>query len=1540
MAKILKIIGRTLGISFEWILILFMAFAFAIRTSPVQTYLAQKAAAFLSKEWNTRVEVKAVSIIFIDRVALDGVLVMDHDKDTLASITTIYATLDKLDLKKNILDLGEAELDGGVVHLSRDAKTGEFNFQFIIDYFKSDKPSKSKPMAVSLRKIQLTDVNFKYTDKRTKHELEGIDFDHLDFKHVNLSAEAFSIVNGKISANIRSFSAQEQSGFKLDQLSAKVNVSPKGILLSSLIIKTPDSDIAAPKLNLLMTDYADMSEFMDKVTFDARLAKSKVSLKDVSYFATALWGMDQVIELKADVSKHIKDLKISGLQLKTGKRTTLRGTINLPDFRNFKRAFFSEKLDYAFISLADLQKIRMPNASTNSYLSFDKILQRLGYFEAIDLRLDGFYSQFVVSSDKLNTKLGTIRMDNGVMFTQNFANNSFLFQHSEASEYDVKVEEFQLGQFLDNRSLGVVDGTFFLTGEAFSLSDIHFTEITGNVNRFDYLDYAYTNIVVKEGSFADNLFTAKIDVKDDNLDLEYDGFIDFADNQHMSFTIDLKKALLSKLHIAERDSTSLKTNFVVDIYGKEANTMAGNVKMKGLLYKEGRNEIQLPDIDITVNRSSQEDKFTIVSPIADITLTGKIDFSTLVDDFMQQFEKVFPSIVAARGNTKKGKGTRSNFVYNLTTKDTKDFLAIFVPELSISPKSILVGNYSGKDESFTMAFLSSEIKYQEYTFRGIDFKQALTSSEIQAVYHLKQFQYKDSISLDNVKFSTVGGKTGLTSDLTWNTGTKNETDIAWKTTIVNSNHINFVLEPSYFSINDMRWDIENQSDILITDRDVHISKLKLQKNNSANPQGGQKKDQYVSIDGCISRNDADRLNFKVHDLDLGQLGELIGSEMNLKGSLNSWGYISNPYENLTYLGDVSIEGLYLNNQEVGDIYAQSGWNKASQSIAMNGDLIYKGKESFTFEGHYFTERKEENIELDLVFDQTDISFANAFLDADVVSKVRGKLDGKLRVSGSPDFPKLDGSLNLLEGNAKMEMLGVNFGFNGKISADEYGFYIDNMPVTDEEGNTGSLIGSVYHNQYKDWNFDLQFDLEQDYYARGKNGPLPLQKFLVLNTAYKEGETYYGKAYGTGTANIFGYTDNLEITVDIKTEKGTQIYFPMFGVSEISEEDSFVRFKPKGSQGSTPDPKFNFSGVSLDLNFRVTPDAKLKIIFNEQSGDEISATGSGDIAMQLDNLGDLTMKGTFRLKNGLYNFATGILKQKFYIEEGGTITWTGNPYTANIDLSTYLIVKANINEISPDQLQGNSKGNQQDIFCYLSLKESLLKPTIGFGIKAPKADETSKALIDRITNDKDELNRQFFSLIVMKKFQPLKGSAASGSSTAMDLASNQINSILDKVSKDYKVNVNLDADQNTGESSFEFGIKKGFIDDRLIFTGSFGVENSSGAQQQQGQSALIGDVSLEYLINESGTFRINVFNESNDYSIIQDKNLGPFSQGAGLHYQEDFDTWENFKIGQYFLDIFRSREKKKFPIKRKRRQTAVPPMGDSGSSLRIRKEQHS
>jgi hypothetical protein len=130
MAKLLKIVGRILGISFEWILILIIAFAYAIRLSPVQTYIAQQATAYLSKELNTKIHIDKVSILFIDEVALDGVFILDQQKDTLASIKTIYVSLDDWSLKKNFFKLGKAELDEGIIHINRDKKNGDYNYLF------------------------------------------------------------------------------------------------------------------------------------------------------------------------------------------------------------------------------------------------------------------------------------------------------------------------------------------------------------------------------------------------------------------------------------------------------------------------------------------------------------------------------------------------------------------------------------------------------------------------------------------------------------------------------------------------------------------------------------------------------------------------------------------------------------------------------------------------------------------------------------------------------------------------------------------------------------------------------------------------------------------------------------------------------------------------------------------------------------------------------------------------------------------------------------------------------------------------------------------------------------------------------------------------------------------------------------------------------------------------------------------------------------------------------------------------------------------
>ena len=98
--------------------------------------------------------------------------------------------------------------------------------------------------------------------------------------------------------------------------------------------------------------------------------------------------------------------------------------------------FIDENWDWLYNNLWD--KIKLPKSAEDDYLSFDKYLERLAYFEAKDIRLDGFYSQFVIAADYVNTNLGKVKIDNGIMFTENPQNNSYFKQqwiHCDAPLY-------------------------------------------------------------------------------------------------------------------------------------------------------------------------------------------------------------------------------------------------------------------------------------------------------------------------------------------------------------------------------------------------------------------------------------------------------------------------------------------------------------------------------------------------------------------------------------------------------------------------------------------------------------------------------------------------------------------------------------------------------------------------------------------------------------------------------------------------------------------------------------------------------------------------------------------------------------------------------------------------------------------------------------------------------------------------------------------------------------------------------------------------
>jgi hypothetical protein len=1499
MVKLQKIAINSLGIFFECFLICIIIFAFLIRTSTFQTFLADKVVAFLSKELNTKIELKGLEIILFDKVSLNGFLILDMKKDTLLSAETILLTLDDFDLSKNSFDIDKIELSKGSIFLNQNKKDGAFNYAFLVDYFSGDKQkTKSKKLSLSAKNISISEFSFRFDDFLGKPEKYGIDFAHLHLRNIGVNIQNLAIQGDTIKLQIKDLKCEEKSGFNLKKLSAGLIIGSQGIFLKKFHLISNETNLRARKLNLMFRNWSVFSSFSDSVIFDVEINPSTLSMKDVSYFATDLEGMDSKIKICASIKNPISSLAINNLDLRFGKESFVKGKFILPNFRLGDQGVLNAKIVKSKISLKDIGNFALPKSMAP--IKIENPLSKLEFFAISNTSLFGKINHFNLGLDKLETALGSISLKSNYLIENN--DLGLLFSPLKSDTLSIDLTDFNLGALINNSDLGLTTGLLQIEGSISKSGQLNLPIIRGLFSKFQFNDYSYSNIEIEQASLLNEILKAKLEISDPNINLTYQGEISLGKAQKYIGDMHLENLNLGALNFTKDNNIYLSTDVSFATSGPSLELISGQINFNGLLYKEAVKELIVPNFNTNFSRSLEGDYFQINSSLVNAKINGEINYETVLNDLLDELSILVPSLNLVSDKPKDSK-KGSDFSFEIETKDLDPLFFIFAPELNINSGSLLKGNFNSNIGSIKVNFSSDFLRYNDFILEQINLSQDISNREIRGEFLVNSFSVRDSLKFNKVNFVNSGSKGLLNSTLSWDPESAAFSQITWRTSFMENDRINFLLKPSFFSLNGLRWQIENESDISLTPVDLQVANFKLTRNQ-----------QQIKVNGCLSKNDFDKLKMDVNQLDLTELSSVLALPKKLGGFFSGWGMIANPYSNFTYLGDATFQDFLVDGQEVGDILIQTDWSDLRKSILLNGLLEYRNQPTLDFGGAYFINTNQ--LDLRLKFNETDIQFANTFLDPTVARDLNGKIKGVLTVKGTPDKPKLSGKLSVDKGSVKVELLGVKYRFNGKIDVVEDGFLINNLPLKDEDGNIASMVGTIYHKDFSGFNFDLNLNFEDDLSKRDVLNPLKvlsLDQFMVLNTNYKDGDVYFGKAYARGTANISGTANKLDILVELETKKGTLINFPMYGVSDIKESEDFIQFVQKGINNAVVEEKINFSGVNLDLKFKVTPESNIKLIFDEFSGDEITAKGFGEINMKLDQLDHLTMNGTYNiLKGSKYNFVMMGINQPFNIDEGSSISWNGDVLDANLDIKTSIdLKKISILELSPETADKSLLN--QDVLCYLNLSDKLLKPIITFDIAAPKAPETGKALIRRVTNEQDELNRQFFSLLLVRKFQPLKGTVTASGSSAIDLVESQINAALGKLSESYKLNVDYGADKVAGDNSVELGVKTGLLNDRLIVSGSFGVENktdnASGPSNNATQSSLIGDVNIEYLINEKGTFRVNVFNQSNANSV--NENSGPFTQGAGISYHEEFNTWKDFQLFQTVLDVFRKKDKKHF-----------------------------
>ncbi len=90
-----------------------------------------------------------------------------------------------------------------------------------------------------------------------------------------------------------------------------------------------------------------------------------------------------------------------------------------------------------------------------------------------------------------------------------------------------------------------------------------------------------------------------------------------------------------------------------------------------------------------------------------------------------------------------------------------------------------------------------------------------------------------------------------------------------------------------------------------------------------------------------------------------------------------------------------------------------------------------------------------------------------------------------------------------------------------------------------------------------------------------------------------------------------------------------------------------------------------------------------------------------------------------------------------------------------------------------------------------------------------------------------------------------------------------------------------------------------ISDRILLNGKIGVP-VGGLEQ----TLIVGNVQIDFILNEEGSLRAKVFNKENEFRYIGDE-LG-YTQGLGLTYQVDFNTFK--ELVRKIININKTKQK--------------------------------
>lgn len=1476
MEKTYNIVSRAVA----FVLLLCLGAAVLVQSPGFQSFVAGKVLDAVNKTFEgsgAQIEIGSVNVqtngvlVIKDATLLDRNPYCDPDneygwepQDTILHFGTISASFSLKNLFKNgAIYLTGATVEDAVINIVTEPSEFRRNIPNINRALNIPHPPEVAREGKDIFEIRDVDVNNarvtlrNYVKARPQKKDNAIDWN--DFMCIaSVKAKDLSFRKGIMRGEALDIRAVSREGLEIVHGKGKARVGHGMTLIKDLKLMDKWSDFDIPVFAMRYANALSFQDFNNSVRLDIKPSRSLISTKTLQYLIHIDPRSNALIDLRSGTIKgYMSDLTLQDVQiverLSSFPLYADGEIIGLGDPGCFAADLKASSPSFTTASAGKFVKAFAPD--TNLGLDSLAVGKRLTLNASLKGRVNNFDIDMTIGGEvgKLSAGFNLANIDNEQDIT--------IAGHFKADAVD-------LGAITGNDIFGFVDAEL---GTRASFTEEGPSTIIDSlkVDRFGVLGYDYNNIRAR-GKITDEFFDGQLVSTDPNVDLSFNGIINYGFNGEMVRTtykarinnLDLHETNLYRRWNESRASAILD----VDYFATGRMDAIGEYRIDSLVLENEYKRYEIGGMRMETSEENDIFHFVMDSGIAAAELSSDIPINDAIRNLKYMtVSRELPGILNVHDDS-TGR-TFGNVQIGIDIKDADSILEFFLPDLQIADGTSLQLNGSRNGDLNTLVS-SKYFRFKENEFSGLDITFDNLSSSLNAILTAGEIRMGGMHLKDNAVSAYVDDNN---VDISLNFNDYEDDDIYGELYMSGSvkkdgNGIpEFEIRtlPSSISLKESQWDID-ESVIRLDDNSLDIDNFVLY--NGC---------QNLSINGGFSKIADDTLSINLRDIDLSIIDEFLGETTNVGGIVNgSAAIFSSQAEDTYVIGKLLCNAISFKGSNFGDLNLSSSWDKENKRIEMNLLNSIGGRKAFSANGYY--EPLSGNILASIGIDSLSMSLLSIIAPA-VISESDGSISGNIDASGSPDNLSVkSNALSLNNVLIRPKATNVPYLINGSISLDDGLVDIHGLDIKDTHDGTANVSGRILHRDFKNLNLDIK--------ASASN----LELLNVEETA----DRVYGNVYADADASISGTPDALNIWADVSSSNPGTVHIPLASTVTQKESNLLTFVSDTAGTGISLNrerpwtKKEKASDICIKGRLRLTPNLQTFVEIDKENDNVISAAGEGIVNVEMRPAKNvMNLSGDYNISRGQYHFTAlgSLISKNFTIDNGSSIKFGGDIKDTQLDVSTTYTLKTSLSTLIADS---TSISNRRTVNCGINIGNSIKNPSLSFSINIPDLDPTTKSNVESALNTEDKVQRQFISLLLTGSFYPAEQSGVSYNdsnilySNISNIMSGQVNNLLKKLN--IPIDLGLSYLKNdVGTNIFDVAVSTQLFDNRVQINGSVG--NRLHSTSANGN--IVGNIDIGIKLDKEGKLQLKLFSHSSDdYTKFLDNGQ---KNGLGISYQREF-----------------------------------------------------